>query len=135
MPRAPFPQRLQANKKEKYCEGILKVFKNVQISIPFLDAINQILSYAKFLKDLTTVKIKISIPLEATFTAQASCFIQQTIAPKYKNPGSPMISVRIGDQVMDRCLLDLRASVNLLPYYVYKQLGLGELRPLHCFSE
>jgi len=26
------------------------------------------------------------------------------------------------------CLLDLGATVNLLPYYVYKQLGLGELQ-------
>ena len=35
----------------------------------------------------------------------------------------------IRDRVMDRCLLDLGASVNLLPYFVYKQLGLGELQP------
>ena len=40
-----------------------------------------------------------------------------------------MISVRIGDRVMDQCLLDLRASVNLLPYSVYKQLGLKDLQP------
>ena len=30
---------------------------------------------------------------------------------------------------MNRCLLDLGVSVNLLPYSVYKQLGLEELRP------
>jgi len=30
---------------------------------------------------------------------------------------------------MDRYLLDLGASVNLLPYFMYKQLGLGELQP------
>ena len=30
---------------------------------------------------------------------------------------------------MDKALLDLGASVNLLPYLVYKQLGLGELKP------
>ena len=30
---------------------------------------------------------------------------------------------------MDKALLDLWASVNLLPYSVYKQLGLGELKP------
>ena len=52
-----------------------------------------------------------------------------TIAPKYEDPESLTISVRIGDQVMDRCLLDLGASVNLLPYSVHKQLGLGELLP------
>ena len=30
---------------------------------------------------------------------------------------------------MDKALLDLGASVNLLPYSMYKQLGLGELKP------
>ena len=29
---------------------------------------------------------------------------------------------------MERALLDLGASVNLLPYSIYKQLGLGELK-------
>ena len=30
---------------------------------------------------------------------------------------------------MEKALLDLGASVNWLPYSVYKQLGLGELKP------
>ena len=30
---------------------------------------------------------------------------------------------------MEKALLDLGASVNLLPYYVYKQLGLGGFKP------
>ena len=30
---------------------------------------------------------------------------------------------------MTKALLDLGVSVNLLPYSVYKQLGLGELKP------
>ena len=40
-----------------------------------------------------------------------------------------MISVNIGGTCIDKALLDLGASVNLLPYSVYKQLGLGELKP------
>ena len=48
---------------------------------------------------------------------------------KYKDPGSPTISVNIGGTCIDQALLDLGASVNLLPYSVYKQLGLGELKP------
>ena len=35
----------------------------------------------------------------------------------------------IGGTVVEKALLDLGASVNLLPYSVYKQLGLGELKP------
>ena len=48
---------------------------------------------------------------------------------KYKDPGSPTISVNIRGTCIDKALLDLGASVNLLPYSVYKQLGLGELKP------
>ena len=50
---------------------------------------------------------------------------------KYKVPGSPTISVNIGGTCIDKALLDLGASVNLLPYSVYKQLGLGELKPIN----
>jgi len=107
VPKAPFSQRLQPTRKKNYRGEILKVFKNVQINIPFLDSINQIPSYAKFQKDLSTDKRKSFVPHEAAFTTQASCLIQQPIAPKYEDLGSPTISVRIGDQVMDQCLLDL----------------------------
>jgi len=69
------------------------------------------------------------VPREAAFATQASCLIQQPIAPKYEDPGSLTIFVRIGDQVIDQCLQDLGASLNLLPYSAYKQLGLGELQP------
>ena len=47
---------------------------------------------------------------------------------KYKDLGCPTISVMIGETYVKKALLDLGASVNLLPYSVYKQLGLGELK-------
>ena len=53
---APFPQRLLASKKENNDQEILEIFKQVKINIPLLDAIRQIPSYAKFLKDVCTVK-------------------------------------------------------------------------------
>ena len=97
MPKASFPQHLQPTRKKNHYERILEVFKNIQINIPFLDDVNQIPSYAKFLKDLTSVKEKSSVPPEAAFATQASCLVQQTIIPKYKDYGSPTITVRIGD--------------------------------------
>jgi len=75
VPKAPFPQRLQPTRTKNHYEGILKVFKNVQINILFLDAINQISSYTKFLKDLTTLKRKSSVPCEAVLSTQTSCLI------------------------------------------------------------
>ena len=37
--------------------------------------------------------------------------------------------MNIGGTCVEKALLDLGVSVNLLPYSVYKQLGLGELKP------
>ena len=37
--------------------------------------------------------------------------------------------MNIGGTCVEKALLDLGANVNLLPYSVYKQLGLGELKP------
>ena len=47
---------------------------------------------------------------------------------KYKDPGCATILVQIGDSFVERALLDLGASVIFLPYSIYKQLGLGELK-------
>ena len=48
---------------------------------------------------------------------------------KYKDPGCLIISCIIGDNKIDHALFDLGASVNLLPFWVYQQLNLGELKP------
>ena len=48
---------------------------------------------------------------------------------KYKDSGCPTILVMIGGACVEKALLDLGSSVNLLPYSVSQQLGLGELKP------
>ena len=99
------------------------------MNIPLLDMIKHVPTYAKFLKDLCTVKKGLGIEKKAFLTEQVSAIIQNKTPVKYKDPGFPPISVNIGGTCIDKALLDLGASVNLLPYSVYKQLGLGELKP------
>jgi hypothetical protein len=105
------------------------VFRQVQINIPFLDAIQQVPSYAKFLKDSVTIKRKANVPKKAYLTKQVSSILQCKLPIKYKGPGSLTIACMIGVSQINRALLGLGASVNLLPYSVYLQLGLGELKP------
>ncbi|GFY90912.1 hypothetical protein Acr_07g0011080 [Actinidia rufa] len=64
-----------------------------------------------------------------------SAILQCKTVPKYKDPGCPTISCIIGGCKIDRALLDLGSSVNLLPYSVYKDLGLGELKPTRVTLE
>jgi hypothetical protein len=129
IPKAPYLEKLRAPKKNAQFVEILEVFKKVHINIPFLDAIQQISSYAKFLKDLVTVKRKTNVQKKAFLTKQVNAILQCKLPIKYKDPRCPTISCMIGDSQIKRDLLDLGASVNLLPYSIYLQLGLGELKP------
>jgi hypothetical protein len=75
------------------------------------------------------VKRKTNVPKKAFMTEQVSAILQCKLPLKYKDPGCPTITCMIGVSQIERALLDLGASVNLLPYSVYLQLGLGELKP------
>ena len=68
----------------------------MQINIPFLDAIQQVPAYGKFLKDLVTMKRKTNVPKKAFLTKQVSSIIQNKYPVKCKDPGSPTISCKIG---------------------------------------
>ena len=101
----------------------------MKVNIPLLDLINQVPAYAKFLKDLCTIKRGLGIEKKAFLTEHVSALIQSKYPVKYKDPGSPTIPVNIGGNCIKKALLDLGASVNLMPHAVYLQLGLGELKP------
>ena len=129
VPPAPYPHRLRAPKKVNNHFEIYDLFKQVKVNTPLLDAIKQIPSYAKFLKDLCIVKRKLGVNKDAFMTEHSTSLIRNNLPLKYKDPGSPTISIVVGNSKLGHALLDLGASVNLLPYSVYVELGLGELEP------
>ena len=129
VPHAPYPHRLRAPKKVNNRYEIYEFFKQVKLNIPLLDAIKQIPSYAKFLKDLCIVIRKLGVNKEAFMTEQSTSLIRNNLPPKYKDPRSPTISIVVGNSKLGHALVDLGASVNLLPYSIYVELGLGELEP------
>ena len=45
-----------------------------------------------------------------------------------KDPGSFIIGITIGGSNHERAMLDSGASINLMPFSVYKKLGLNDLR-------
>ena len=125
----PFPQALQKIKNSVNQLEILDVLRQVKVNIPLLDMIKQVPTYVKFLKDLCTVKRGFNVNKKAFLTEQVSAIIECKTPVMYKDPGCPTISVNIGGTCVEKALLDLGASVNLLPFSMYKQLGLGELKP------
>ena len=92
----PFPQALRGKKKASQYAGILEVLRQVKVNIPLLDIIKQVPAYEKFLKDLCTIKKGFGIEKKALLTEQVSAIIQSKNPVKYKDPGSPTITVNIG---------------------------------------
>ena len=81
--------------------------------------IKQVPMYEKFLKDLCTVKIGFNVNKKAFLIEKVSAIIECQTPVKYKDLGCPTISVNIGSTCVEKALLDLGASVNLLPFSMY----------------
>uniref|UniRef100_A0A2N9FER6 Retrotransposon gag domain-containing protein n=1 Tax=Fagus sylvatica TaxID=28930 RepID=A0A2N9FER6_FAGSY len=122
-------QALRLPKNLDVTTEILEHLHQVKVNLPLLHIIKQMPAYAKVIKDLCTVKRKHHLKKTAFLTEQVSAIIQHKVPPKYKDPGCPTISCTIGEYLVERALLDLGASINLLPFTVYQQMGLGDLKP------
>ncbi|XP_024198322.1 uncharacterized protein LOC112201644 [Rosa chinensis] len=133
----PFPQAVYQEKalsrKEKKSMECFDVFKKVEVNIPLLDAIKTIPTYAKFLKDLFThkrYKNKLKKDDKMCLNERISAVFQRKLPPKFKDPGSFTIPCKIGERPFEKALMDLGASINLMPYGVYKELGLSDIKPI-----
>ncbi|XP_021825765.1 uncharacterized protein LOC110766709 [Prunus avium] len=127
-PNVPFPCRFMQSKKEENEKDILETFRKVQVNIPLLDAIKQVPKYAKFLKELCTTRRRISNKEVVQVSENVSAVLQRKLPPKCKDPGSFTIPCVIGNTKFEKAMLDLGASINVMPYSIYASMNLGELK-------
>ncbi|CAL9012103.1 unnamed protein product, partial [Prunus brigantina] len=108
-PPIPFPGRLAKSKQDK--------------NMP---------AYGKFFKELNTYKRKYGPNEKVMVSENVSAVLQRKLPPKLKDPGSFSIDITIGGKLVEKAMLDLGASINLMPYSVYLQLVLDmEEAPIH----
>ncbi|KAH9651058.1 Endonuclease [Citrus sinensis] len=125
----PFLQRFQKQKQDKQFNKFLEVLKQLHINIPFVEALEQMPNYVKFLKDILARKRRLGEFETIALTQESSHMLQSKIPTKLKDPGSFTIPYSIGIRYAGRALCDLGAGINLMPLSVFKQLGVGECRP------
>ncbi|CAN6554089.1 unnamed protein product [Malus baccata var. baccata] len=124
----PFPSRFMQTKKEEAEKDILETFRKVQVNIPLLDAIKQVPRYAKFLKELCTTRKRMSTKEVVKVSENVSAILQRKLPPKCKDPGSFTIPCVIGNTRFESAMLDLGASINVMPYSIYASMNLGALK-------
>ena len=101
----------------------------MHINIPFTKEIYKMLKYAKYLKE--TLSNKGKLINFATIGLNEECFVVvlKKLPPKLIDPENFSIPFTISSLQIVRLLWDLGASINVMPYFVYKKLGLQEPQP------
>ncbi|XP_060170444.1 uncharacterized protein LOC132601366 [Lycium barbarum] len=90
-----------------------------------MDAVQEMPGFAKYLKDLLTKK---NNPLKhdtVGITHRVSAIISKTTVQKREDPGAFTIPCTIGKQDFSKALCDNGASINLMPFEIFKRSGLG----------
>ncbi|CAM8892832.1 unnamed protein product [Rhodiola kirilowii] len=126
--KLPFPVPARMQKQHVMDEDVFELFSKVEINIPLLEAIKQIPRYAKFLKELCINRRKTRNDQEL-MSRNVSAAIQRKMAPKCGDPGTYTIPCTIGNIRIENCMLDLGASINVLPFSIYSCLKIGPLKP------
>ncbi|GKD46194.1 DNA-directed DNA polymerase [Tanacetum coccineum] len=99
-PPVPFLKRLRKEKDEAQQKKFLENLKQLYINLPFIEALAQM--------------------------PKCSVVLLNKLPSKEKDPGSFTIPCDIGQLHIDNVLADLGASISLMPYTMYKKLGLRE---------
>ncbi|CAM8934479.1 unnamed protein product [Rhodiola kirilowii] len=110
-------------------KDVFELFSKVEINIPLLEAIKQIPKYAKFLKELCTNRRRGARVDQELMSRNVSVVLQRKVPPKCGDPGTYTIPCTIGNIRLKNYMLDLGASINVLPYSIYSCLRIGPLEP------
>ncbi|GJS14462.1 hypothetical protein Tco_0408934 [Tanacetum coccineum] len=130
IPPVPFPKRLRKEKEEAQQKKFLENLKQLHINFPFIEALAQMPKYAKFLKSLLTNKARLEEACKIIMNERCLLVLLNKLPSKEKDPRSFSIPCDIGQLHIDNALADLGASIRLMPYTMYKKLGLGEPKVL-----
>ena len=121
----PYPQRLKKSKLDKQFTKFLEVFKKLHINIPFTDALEQMPSYVKFMKEIPSNKRRLSDFETVNLTEECSAILQRKLPQKLKDHDSFTIPCTIGNFIFEKALCDMGASINFMSLSIFRRLGLA----------
>ncbi|KAL1317817.1 hypothetical protein AAHE18_15G160500 [Arachis hypogaea] len=124
--KIPYPQKLWKEEQDKQFARFADYLRTLEIKIPFAEALEQIPSYAKFMKEILIHKKDWRETERVLLTEECSAVILKRFPEKLKDPGSFLIPYILEGQCTKTALCDLGASINLIPASTIRKLGLTE---------
>ncbi|XP_010268950.1 PREDICTED: uncharacterized protein LOC104605763 [Nelumbo nucifera] len=127
-PVPPFPNALAGYRKDEQFKDFYETFRRCEANIPLFNALKQVPHYAKFLKELCTHKRKQKLKgCEKVRVRENVSAVIKKLPTKCKDPGTFTIPCMIGNTRIEKAMLDLGASINVMPYSIYASVKLGPL--------
>ena len=83
----PYPHAPSKRENERHYARFMDIFKQLQVNIPFSEALEKMPKYAKFMKDILTKKRRYTEPETVLLDARCSAIIQKTLPRKESDPG------------------------------------------------
>ncbi|GJS92092.1 reverse transcriptase domain-containing protein [Tanacetum coccineum] len=137
-PKPPYPERMKVREKDTPSaqqSRFMKLFKKLRLEICLKDALIEMPKFNKWLSTLLRNKEKLEEIAITTVNAKCSAIILNKVPEKLEDPGNFLIPCALQELDRTNALADSEASINLLPHSIYKQLGLGALKPTRMTLE
>nr|GEX56627.1 hypothetical protein [Tanacetum cinerariifolium] len=136
-PSIPYPSRRDNERRREQAneqiEKFYEIFKDMSFEISFTDALILMPKFASTLKALIGNKEKLSEMARTQMNEHCSAFILNKLPTKLGDPGKFLIPCEFPGMYECLALVDLGASINLMPLSVWKGLSLPELT-LTCMA-
>ncbi|GJU36811.1 reverse transcriptase domain-containing protein [Tanacetum coccineum] len=113
----------------------MKLFKQLRLEIGLKDALIEMPKFNKWLSTLLRNKEKLEEIAITTVNAECSAIILNKVPKKLEDPRKFLIPCALQELDRTNALADSGASINILPHSIYKQLGLGALKPTRMILE
>lgn len=128
--KLPYPQQFQKKKLNAQFSQFLDMFKKLHINIPFVEILEHMPNYVKFMKNVLSKETKFEQYEIVNLTKECCVILQKKLPQKLKDSGSFTIPCTIGSLFVKKVLCDLGASIILMHLSVYKNLGLKEVESI-----
>nr|GEU36906.1 reverse transcriptase domain-containing protein [Tanacetum cinerariifolium] len=129
----PYPSRRNdernREKAKDQIEKFYQIFKDMSFKISFIDALILMPKFASTLKALIGNKEKLSEMARTPLNEHCSAVLLKKLPEKLGDPGKFLITYDFSGMAECLALADLGASINLMPYSIWKKLLLPDLTP------
>nr|GEY06120.1 reverse transcriptase domain-containing protein [Tanacetum cinerariifolium] len=133
-----YPSRRNDERNHKKAKDQIKkfyqIFKDMSFEISFVDALILMPKFSSTLKALIGNKEKLIEIARTPLNEHCSAVLLKKLPEKLEDPGKFLIPCDFPGMAECLALVDLGASINLMPYYVWKKLSLPDLTPT-CMTE